>query len=623
MNSYESIIFRSSLTMGGIVLLALLSMFSSVFIATSSKDDAAAINLAGSLRMQSYRIITRLQQSSNVDSRPLQSVEQEINEFERRLNQLWQMDTLPITESNNHKIFSTINNSWYNTLKPTLKTLAAGDPTPTNYLQRVDDFVKTLDEFVKLLEQNTKAKMLLLRLVQGVALVMILALILIAMYQLQTSVITPLRDLVKLANKARQGDLTVRSNHTGNDELGILGRAFNRMTIDLSVLYANLKAQVERQTQALQISNRSLELLYHTTHRLSETTPNEATYQTLITEIATLTGIQSVTLCLMQASAQQATQVFSTYPRSIAMPPFCSYPNCGRCLDDSITHQIDDSRFVLSIPIKDQEQQFGVLIIHSTYPESVAAWQLPLLEAIAHHIAATLRANEKIEQHQQLELLEERNTIARELHDSLAQSLSYLKIQVSHLNTLLKPLGITAETYGIITDLREGLNRAYRQLRELIATFRLKMEHSRLEDSLKEIVREFSQRGQLPITLDCTNWRHTLKPNEQIHAIHIVQEALNNAVKHAQARRITVRLFSTDDDSNAIIEIHDDGIGLPVHPERKDHFGLSIMRERAAYLSGTLNLDSQPAQGLRVQIKFPLSATRGTASTPPLEKHYV
>ncbi|MBS1223187.1 MAG: hypothetical protein H6R23_2807 [Proteobacteria bacterium] len=61
MENNHSIIFRSGLTMGGIVLLALLSMVSSVFIAESSKGDAAAINLAGSLRMQSYRIATRLQ----------------------------------------------------------------------------------------------------------------------------------------------------------------------------------------------------------------------------------------------------------------------------------------------------------------------------------------------------------------------------------------------------------------------------------------------------------------------------------------------------------------------------------------------------------------------------------
>ncbi|MCB1823898.1 MAG: type IV pili methyl-accepting chemotaxis transducer N-terminal domain-containing protein, partial [Candidatus Competibacteraceae bacterium] len=90
MKSNDSIIFRNGLTMGGIVLLALLSMISSVFIAESSKGDAAALNLAGSLRMQSYRIATRLQDSRDTDTHHAENVAREIDQFERRLDHLWQ-----------------------------------------------------------------------------------------------------------------------------------------------------------------------------------------------------------------------------------------------------------------------------------------------------------------------------------------------------------------------------------------------------------------------------------------------------------------------------------------------------------------------------------------------------
>ena len=90
MENNQSIIFRSGLTMGGIVLLALLSMISSVFIAESSKGDAAAINLAGSLRMQSYRIATRLQNPVGDAASHIEAVAREIGEFERRFERLWQ-----------------------------------------------------------------------------------------------------------------------------------------------------------------------------------------------------------------------------------------------------------------------------------------------------------------------------------------------------------------------------------------------------------------------------------------------------------------------------------------------------------------------------------------------------
>jgi len=253
--------------------------------------------------------------------------------------------------------------------------------------------------------------------------------------------------------------------------------------------------------------------------------------------------------------------------------------------------------------------------------KSVTAWQLPLLETVAQHIAAALRTTEQAERRRRLALLEERNAIARELHDSLAQSLSYLKIQVSRLHSLLGNLELSHEVSDTITELREGLNSAYRQLRELITTFRLKMEHPRLEDSLREVVQEFSRRSRLPIELDCAGWQCALSPNEQIHLMQIIREALNNAVQHACARHIAVRLYSPNA-GEAVISVSDDGVGLPVNPERENHFGLHIMRERARHLGGALELQPQPAGGLRVHLRFIPAAQQRLEGGRAQEAHY-
>ncbi|WP_154724690.1 HAMP domain-containing protein, partial [Candidatus Contendibacter odensensis] len=215
-----------------------------------------------------------------------QAVEREIGEFERRLGQLWQTGAISLAESDpRNQTLKAISSSWHETLKPILKTLVAGGLSSITSLDPIDDFVAKLDIFVKLLEQDTEAKILLLRLVQGIALFMTLVLIFVAMHQLNTNVVAPLRDLVELAHQARRGDLTVRSRHVGNDELGVLGHAFNLMAGDLSAIYADLEARVEQQTQALRTSNRSLELLYHTARRLGESAPDEATYRALMAEI--------------------------------------------------------------------------------------------------------------------------------------------------------------------------------------------------------------------------------------------------------------------------------------------------------------------------------------------------
>jgi two-component system nitrate/nitrite sensor histidine kinase NarX len=605
-DSNESIIFRSGLTMSGIVLLALLSMISSVFIAESSKGAAAAINLAGSLRMQSYRIATRLQEVPGTAAEHAANVAREIDQFEYRLERLWRTGAISLASGDpKNQMLGTIESFWRDTLRPLLESSTAEGLPPTAYLRRVDDFVVKLDAFVGLLEQDSEAKMLLLRLITGIALFMILVLIFAAMYQLHTRVVTPLRDLVEWARQARRGDLSVRASYVGNDELGMLGHAFNLMAADLSAMYAELEVRVEQQTQALRIKNRSLELLYHTARQLAESAPEAASYPLLLAEIEKLTGVGSVQLCLIDPATQQASAVFST-PSGLSPSqalPFCVRPNCAACLGDGATHPLDTVHEVFSIPVRDQERQFGVLIVRNPNLEAATTWQLPLLETVARQIAAALRANEQTEQRHRLVLLEERNAIARELHDSLAQSLSYLKIQVSRLQSPTDGTDPVPESRAIVADLREVLNSAYRQLRELIATFRLKMEHPRLEDNLREVAREFGRRGDLSIQLDLAGWNATLDAHEQLHVLQIVREALNNAVKHARASRITVRLRVTNQ-GEAVIEIDDNGIGLPDSCDRDGHFGLHIMRERADRLGGSLGLDSQPGNGLRVRLRF-------------------
>jgi two-component system nitrate/nitrite sensor histidine kinase NarX len=136
-----------------------------------------------------------------------------------------------------------------------------------------------------------------------------------------------------------------------------------------------------------------------------------------------------------------------------------------------------------------------------------------------------------------------------------------------------------------------------------------------LEDSLRDVAREFSRRSGLPVELDQVGWSRALNPNEQIHVLQIVREALHNAIKHARASQLRIRLDGADP-GQAFIEITDDGAGLPESTERDDHFGLSIMRERAKCLGGVLDIESRPGQGVRVRLCFQ-SAGEASMPTPP------
>ena len=169
-------------------------------------------------------------------------------------------------------------------------------------------------------------------------------------------------------------------------------------------------------------------------------------------------------------------------------------------------------------------------------------WKSQIITTISDNIATHLSLEEKADQDQRLSLMEERTVIARELHDSLAQSLSYQKIQVARLKASVKRNEPKAKTELVIQDLSEGLNSAYKQLRELLTTFRLKLSEANLRTALQNTVTEFNERGDLQIDLSFNIGAAHLRPNEEIHILQIVREALSNVLQHAKATHAEVAL---------------------------------------------------------------------------------
>lgn len=140
-------------------------------------------------------------------------------------------------------------------------------------------------------------------------------------------------------------------------------------------------------------------------------------------------------------------------------------------------------------------------------------------------------------------------------------------------------------------------------MRELLATFRLRIEgdFARL---LGNTVSEFALRSGLPIGLDLDLAGGHLNPNQEIHVLHIVREALSNAVRHAQATTIRVALTSAPDDEIEVV-VEDDGRGVDADsPVAAQHFGLTIMAERARGLGGSFEMQDCPAGGTRIVVRF-------------------
>ena len=609
----NSLLLRLGMAMTLITSLGFISMVSSFFIAEETQGAAGAINSAGSLRMVSYQIVTKLNSRENPQQANAEIVEL-INKFDQRIRALGDLNITkePVLNHTHSEILK----KWQRTIRPAIQiTLDVSQPTeaasPSKqilYVDIVELFVSQIDHFVKLLEESLESKIQLLRLIQITSLLLTILVVAIIMYQVNTDVLIPLRELLMCARKAQQGDLSVRTRYQSGDELGLLGNAFNLMAEDLSKMYDDLEERVKEKTHELEQSNHSLELLYTMTRRFTQSS-SETNYIKLLEDIETYIGLGPGSICLTNEDRDSAYQLASIRNPQEGAPDLCNPPNCERCMSLGKAQTLEISRpgdsllRVKAYPITDQGRHFGSLLIEIG-DNKIKSWQTRLLESVASHIGIALNSSQRTNQERRLALLEERGVIARELHDSLAQALSYLKIQVSRLKALQGTEKQAALAPAIIEELRNGLNSAYRELRELLTTFRLRIDNNGLGVALISTIEEYAKKHPIKISLDNQVDSHFLNENQEIHILHLIREALSNIVKHAHADHAEVALY-LDRYSNVHVTITDNGTGIPYEVEKLNHYGLTIMKERAETLNGRVDISNNPGGGTQVALVFP------------------
>ncbi len=232
---------------------------------------------------------------------------------------------------------------------------------------------------------------------------------------------------------------------------------------------------------------------------------------------------------------------------------------------------------------------------------------------------------EKNKEANRLAIIEERVFIASELHDSLAQTLASLKLQVRVLDESLQGIIYmknnrkfkTSELYSDkrITDeletLEESIELANREIRQLIGHFRSPPSIEDIASEISNLVDSFkSENKNIKIFFQNKISIIKLSKNDELQIKRIAQEALLNVKKHSQAKIVRVLLMSYETGKYSLI-IEDDGIGIAKScfighdiEDTGDHVGLSIMRDRAQQIGGHLVIESEPGEGVRVILSF-------------------
>ncbi|MFZ5468376.1 MAG: sensor histidine kinase [Myxococcota bacterium] len=214
-------------------------------------------------------------------------------------------------------------------------------------------------------------------------------------------------------------------------------------------------------------------------------------------------------------------------------------------------------------------------------------------EVAAHREVLELQGDLK-----ELAVLEERNRLAREIHDGLGASLSSLIIQSEYLLQLTQDEKLKGE-------IRELKASAEESIEELRRNLRMMREDFDLGAGLEDYVKTFRERTQLDVRFHKTGQHLRLAPDVQLALFRVLQESLSNAAKHAGASRVDVRLDFSPEQVHLCVS--DDGRGFQADGARPGHYGLIHMKERALKVGAQLIIDSAPGKGAQVSFSVPLS----------------
>ena len=265
------------------------------------------------------------------------------------------------------------------------------------------------------------------------------------------------------------------------------------------------------------------------------------------------------------------------------------------------------ARSALLLPLLGDEGLLGVVVLSHSEPGRFDEDGLPFLNLLASQVTLAVRNARAYLQSEELAIIEERARIAREIHDSVAQSLAFSALKLDLVARLLErdPTKALVELDSTKVAIRELI----REVRRSIFALRpVDLERHGFVETLRSYCSDYSQQNDIGVELDIEPLPNLTMTSEAV-LFRIFQEAMNNVAKHAEASRVAVRAGRTDD-RHAFVEVEDDGRGFDQDEvdgrvTSAGGLGLKQMRERVEGRGGTLRIRTAPGQGTRLRASLP------------------
>jgi two-component system nitrate/nitrite sensor histidine kinase NarX len=621
-------------TLIAFLLIALCAIGTTLILSWQLEGSAATINEAGSLRMQGYRLSSTLAQLATPDARNAarDRMTQHIRAIDATFADLQRGDPqrplyLP-PGAHVHAAFDAIVQRWQTELRPialaSVNQAAATDFAAwTTYLARTESFVADVDSLVKLIEQDSEKRMFWLRSWQLVLIAMALIGTVVMIHMMYLLIIQPVTRLQDGMAQMNARMLGVRLPVESEDEFGQLTQGFNGMADRLETAYNELEDRVEQKTSELEDQNRELELLYDSASFLQRPQPLEALCQGFLQRITAYFNAEGGSVRVLEAERNNIHMVVRQgISEVLAEAEHCLKVGdclCGEAVEKKISmvhnlHEMDRTKelachregfaTVSVFHIHAHEQHIGFFNLHFRCAKVFDKREQALLETLGNLLGVAIENIRLVMREREMAVSEERNLVAQGLHDSIAQGLTFLNLQMQMLETSMHK-GKMQEVEEIVPSLRMGIKESYDDIRELLLNFRSRLIKGDLINSLETTVEKF--RAQTGTAVDFTvNGNGAPLPYEQqLQIMFIMQEALSNIRKHSLAKKVQIRL---DDGQDFLLTIMDDGVGFDAATlleKGESHVGIHIMRERAQRIHASFNVQSHTGKGTTVILQLP------------------
>ena len=479
-------------------------------------------------------------------------------------------------------------------------------PDTAALLEQAERLHTGIDAYARLLEEQNTRSIGWLRSGRIGLMLLILLSAAVSFRLLRQVVLRPLGTLYQAMNQITHGRLGTRiAGPNSGDEFEAVADGFNRMADNLQEMYAHLEDKVAEKTAALSRQKSEWEMLYYVTSYLHKQSFSGEVEQAFLERMLRLSHSGGGGI-FWQAEKGFAAACAIGLPEGLAERlPHTHTAEQESEAGNMVWMQGEEGDLVALVPIYALGGFQGWLTLSKPTVPLLSAQNAGLMRLLCTQLGIARENAAMTLLKQQNAVLEERSRIARSLHDSLAQSLSFINMRFQMLSKN-KLLPDDKSVRDNIEMIRDGIQYCYEDVRELLDHFRAKPQYGNFAETVRSVIERSRKQAGIPVVLHISGGDCLLNSEQQTQALFILQEALSNIRKHADAQQAEVLLENGD---GFTIIVRDDGQGFDpenhAEAEPGQHIGLSVMHERAEKIGAEISIRSRPGSGTEVRLHIP------------------